>query len=413
MFYVGIDYHKDVVAVCVQTGSGRVRAEFETTADHEGMDQIVRSMGGKRFKVMGEASTYSIGLHNYLASRSVDSCLVDPRSLRLITSSDKKTDRHDANVIATFLRLMDRHEIELSLSCVVDDGRRDLRDLCRYREYIGSEKGATLRRMRSHMHLHDQALDGSYGDFSTIKGQTMLRNAFGDDVVLMEMLNDYVYLQAKARRMDCLLGSAEYSSREVDLLTSIPGIGKVTAVQMMSMIVDIDRFESADRMRSYFGMNTIVMDSGGKTCHGRVTKRGDPMMRNILGRVLNVYLVRRPEDTISVYHRAHRDSMGAKKVRMACMNKLLDLVYAILKRGTPYMPRRWHGRNEKGCEGGATGYRRDRSDWKRTRRDGHAPWRKVADCLCTRGAFRKMRRERPWRSVLMSACRSELRRENA
>ena len=132
MFYVGIDYHKDAVAVCVQTGSGRVRAEFETTADHEGMDQIVRPMGGKRFKVMGEASTYSIGLHNYLASRSVDSCLVDPRSLRL----------------------MDRHEIELSLSCVVDGGRRDL---CRYRERIGSEKGAALRRMRSHMHLHDQA----------------------------------------------------------------------------------------------------------------------------------------------------------------------------------------------------------------------------------------------------------------
>jgi transposase len=340
MYYIGIDYHKDTAAVCVQTGTGKVKAEYETTSDREGMDAVMEAMAGRRFKVMGETSTYSIDLHNYFVSKSVDSCLVDPRSLRLITRSDKKTDRHDAKVIATFLHLMDRGEVELSTSYILEGGQRDLRDICRYRERIGEQKGMTLRRMKSHMRIHSQILKDGYSDFGTAKGQRMLRDSFGDDLVLMEMLDDYVYFLSKSERIDRVLASAEFRTKEVGLLMSIPGIGRVTAVQMMSMIVDIGRFETADRMRSYFGMNTQVMDSGGKTRHGHVTKRGDPMMRNILGRVLNVYLAHCPDVSISVYHCAHKDAMGGKKVRMACMNKLLDVVFAVLKRGTPYVSRR-------------------------------------------------------------------------
>ena len=405
MYYIGIDYHKDTAAVCVQTASGVVKTEYETTSDREGMDAVIEAMGGKRFKVMGETSTYSIDLHNYLISRSIDSCLVDPRSLRLITRSDKKTDRHDAKVIATFLRLMDRGEIELSMSFVLDGERRDLRDICRYREHIGEQKGATLRKMKSHMRIHSQSLEDGYSDFGTIKGQRMLRESFGDDMVLMEMLDDYVYFLAKSERIDHVLSSAEYRTKEIGLLMSIPGIGRITAVQMMSMIVDIERFETADRMRSYFGMNTQVMNSGTKTQHGHVTKRGDPMMRNILGRVLNVYLAHCPCDTISVYHGSHKDAMGAKKVRMACMNKLLDVVFAVLKRGTPYVSRRR-------MEGGPTHVKApgQYNSWD-AERYGDASRRTAVDCFCTAGAFRKMRDGPSRRSALMSECSVTLRRE--
>jgi transposase len=45
------------------------------------------------------------------------------------------------------------------------------------------------------------------------------------------------------------------------------------------MIIDIDRFDDAERFCSYFGMVPRVRSSGGKEIHGHMTKSGDPMMR--------------------------------------------------------------------------------------------------------------------------------------
>ena len=339
MKYVGIDYHDKVLAICIENSNGKVQEEFKTTADHKGIDLLLEKLAGQRFKVMGEASTYSINLHEYLLSKGADSVLVNPHHILLITKSDKKTDRHDAEVLASYLRLMDKNEISLSVSYIVTDEERELRDLCRYREFAGEQKGECVQRIKSHMRLHDQELEGGYDDFSTLKGQTMLRQTFGDDFILMSLLDDYLYWNNRSEAIDRMLGEDRFQTREVELLSSIPGIGNLTAVQLMSMIVDIGRFETADQMRSFFGMNPRVKDSGKTVNHGHITKHGDPMMRSILGRVLNQFLVRKGDNWLMRYYNSHVGHMGKKKVRMACMNKLLDLIFAILKRGTPYISR--------------------------------------------------------------------------
>jgi len=339
MKYVGIDYHKDILAICIQNSRGKVEKEFETSADWEGIDGLIEIMGDEKYKVMGESSPYSINLHNYLIVKNVESILVDPWNIQLITKSDKKTDRHDASVLATFLRLMDRGEISLSISYIVSGNQRDLRDLCRYREMAANAKGQCLQRMKVHMRLHDQRLEDDYDDFSTMKGQSMLREFFSDDFVLMSMLDDYVYWSNRCSKIDRMFNESAFRTSEVELLTSIPGIGLLTAVQLMSMIVDIGRFGTSDKMRGYFGMSIRVKDSGGKMKHGHITKKGDPMMRSILARIFCQFQRLGTKNSIMAYYESHVDSMGAMKARMACMNKILDLIYAVLKRGTPYVSR--------------------------------------------------------------------------
>ena len=216
--------------------------------------------------------------------------------------------------------------------------QRDLRDLCRYREYLALRKAQCIQRIKSHMRIHDQHLENGYEDFSTEKGKRMLRQSFPDDFILMSMLDDYVYFSNRCDKIDRMLGEEAYQTQEVKLLSTIPGIGRLTAIQLMSMIVDIDRFPTADKFRSFFGMSIRVMDSGGKVKHGHVTKKGDPMMRTILGRVLNQFLSADRNQSVVVYYDSHVDSLGQRKTRMACMNKILDIIFAVLKRGTPMFP---------------------------------------------------------------------------
>lgn len=126
-----------------------------------------------------------------------------------------------------------------------------------------------------------------------------------------------------------------YQTKEVKLLSTIPEIGSLTAVQIMS----IDRFQTADKMRAYFGMAPSVRDSGGKEKHGHITRKGDSMMRSILGRTLNHFIMHANDSSVMRYYDSHVDSTGKKKARIATMNKILDIIFAVLKRGTQYVYR--------------------------------------------------------------------------
>ncbi len=63
----------------------------------------------------------------------------------MITESNKKTDRNDSETLASYLRLWDKGELRLSISFIVRDDERKLRDLCRYREGLTKSKGRIMQ----------------------------------------------------------------------------------------------------------------------------------------------------------------------------------------------------------------------------------------------------------------------------
>jgi len=67
-------------------------------------------------------------------------------------------------------------------------------------------------------------------------------------------------------------------SSNVKLLEYMPEIGRQAAVQLMSMIMDIGRFEDYEKFCAYFGLVPKVRDSGRKEHHGRMTKKGGRMI---------------------------------------------------------------------------------------------------------------------------------------
>lgn len=337
MYYIGHDGHKDNSVFCITTASGTVKETFEVPASPEGMDVLIEKMKGKRFKVLAEASTYTIDLHDYLVSKGVESYLAHPHGLKLITESSKKTDRNDAGTLAKYLRLWDKHELDISISFIVDGDNRSLREICRLREFIAEEKGMLMQQIRSHMRINGQYVE--FDDLTTKTARARIRERFCHDLCLMTRLDMYVFAEEKGKVLDEEIERHFGQREDVKLLTSIPGIGITTAAQICSMIVDVNRFDTADKMRSYFGLAPTVKDSGGSVKHGHITRRGDPMMRKILGRTVANHASKASGESISRYRESHRGAMRPGMLMVASMNKLLDLIYAILKRGTPYIHR--------------------------------------------------------------------------
>ena len=88
--YIGDDYHKEFVTLCVQGSRGKVLETFELSATCDGMDELLTRMSDDKWMIMGETSGYSVNLHNYLLANGINSNLVDLANLKLITKSDKR-----------------------------------------------------------------------------------------------------------------------------------------------------------------------------------------------------------------------------------------------------------------------------------------------------------------------------------
>lgn len=124
---------------------------------------------------------------------------------------------------------------------------------------------------------------------------------------------------------------------DVELLTSIPGIGKFSAVGLIIEIGTWLRFSSAAKMASFFGLHPILKQSGDKTWVARMSKQGSSELRAILF-MCSMVAIRQNPIIKDLY--AHSLAKGKSKMSALgiCMHKLLRIIYGVLKSGRAFDP---------------------------------------------------------------------------
>jgi len=120
---------------------------------------------------------------------------------------------------------------------------------------------------------------------------------------------------------------------EVDIITSIAGIGELTAVHFLAEIGDISRFSRYQKLIAFCGTDPGVYQSGSMSKSGHITKHGNKSLRKY------VYLMAFGVMRCNPYFRAYYDKKRAegfahRKAMVALMNKLLKTLFALL-RGLP------------------------------------------------------------------------------
>ena len=132
----------------------------------------------------------------------------------------------------------------------------------------------------------------------------------------------------------------EYSQESViQLLTSIPGIGFKSAFTIWTEIGDINRFNSPKKLVAFAGLDPRIRQSG--HClnnQGKLTKRGSPHLRQALFVAASIARMHDPE--LKAYYEKKR-SEGKKYTVAVCAvaRKLINRIYIVWKRQTPYVKR--------------------------------------------------------------------------
>jgi transposase len=128
--------------------------------------------------------------------------------------------------------------------------------------------------------------------------------------------------------------------RRKDLLETIPGLGERTIPQLLAYIGRPERFKSSKALAAYAGLVPWIRESGTSLNKYRGTHpMGHVQLRKCLyfpAMVAGRYnpVIARFWQQLTAQHKP------GKVVVVACMHKLLAIVYGVLKSGQPFNPGR-------------------------------------------------------------------------
>jgi len=126
---------------------------------------------------------------------------------------------------------------------------------------------------------------------------------------------------------------------EYKIIQSIPGIGEKIAATIISEIGEIDRFNHPKKLVAFAGVDPSVYSSGKFTANiNRITKRGSSRLRHSLYlAVLCGIRSSRNKKLKEFYDRKRSEGKPSKVAIIACINKLLHWIYALLKKKESFL----------------------------------------------------------------------------
>ena len=132
-----------------------------------------------------------------------------------------------------------------------------------------------------------------------------------------------------------LIDSDKELSHNQQLLQTISGVGKTTAAWLLSVLVDIDKFENSKKLISYLGLSPVIKDSGTSVRQAKISKMGDKKVRKALYYPARVACLRtklwRPW-----FEQKIKQGKHPKQIYVLMMCKIVKYAYAVIKTGQPF-----------------------------------------------------------------------------
>ena len=312
MTVIGIDVAKDSLVAARVSSGGRLKETFviENKSDviESHLDQLL--IKHPHLLVACEATG---DCHTALAKsclqKQIPFRLLNPIITKQFTRSTvrkKKTDLSDAWIIAKLALQGEGSKVSLASFC----------------------PSKTIHRTATKLVKVNQAVKLMVKRFSSVlpEESTLITQLSKCVEMLDETASDF---RQKARE--------QTDPRLVKLLMSLPGIGERTVVTLINEIDDIQRFSNPKSLVAYAGLDPRVKQSGTSLKHNtHITKRGSPYLRRDIF-ISSVIACRWESELKEYYLKKRGEGKRHKEAIVAISRKLLNRVYAVWKRGTPYI----------------------------------------------------------------------------
>lgn len=339
--YVGIDTHLRNWAVTILTENN-----FHKKFSQDPKPEILASYLQKNFPEADyysayEASFCGFNIHRKLIELGINNIIVNPADVPTTDKEKKqKEDARDSRKLAMTLR-----SGELRSIYVPSKESEELRSLIRYRKTLVKDIARGKNRIKSNLYFHGVEIPPQHQQDSkywsnkfTIWLKGVSHTTQYGTLVLQDLTETNLNLRNKLLKITRDIRGAskeERYSKLCDLLTSIPGIGVITAMTILSELETLDRFKSFDKLSSYAGLVPTTHSSGDKDRAGKITPRANIIIRNAI--IESAWVAARIDPALSLAYNELCKRMKPSKAIVRIAKKLLNRVKYVLKNETRYV----------------------------------------------------------------------------
>lgn len=132
-----------------------------------------------------------------------------------------------------------------------------------------------------------------------------------------------------------LVEKNEILEEKMSLITSIKGVGKLTAYKILAQVSDIKNFCNAKQFAAYIGISPKQHQSGKFIGRTTISRIGDGRLRKALYMAALV-AIRHNQALQPFVKRLKEKNKAPKAIICAIMRKLAHLVFGVLKSGQPF-----------------------------------------------------------------------------
>jgi len=333
---VGIDVHSLSWQITALADGEVIMAVTVSKPDYPKFKALLARLQGNILRVAYEAGPAGFDLYDKLRADGIE-CIVVPPSLIPIESGNRvKTDKRDSYKLAKLLE-----SNMLKKVWVLTPQQRADRQLVRTRRQITDHRSDVMRQIKSLLLFNSVPIPLPASRHWGAAFTSWLRSFdFGREHLarsVHSLLDLYEYLTREKRTLTQeVLGMAhaETYAERVALLKSVPGIGTLSAMEILVELQDVSRFKTAEQLAAYAGLTPSQYSSGERIRMGHITHAGNTRLRTTLVECCWILIWKDPG--MRAKYESIKRLRGAKRAIVAISRKLCACIRRMLLDNVAY-----------------------------------------------------------------------------
>ncbi len=314
--HLGLDVSKDTLDACLLIENKRHEKQFANNpAGHRQLLRWAQSTAKETpcHFCLEATGPYSQSVALFLVEKEQTVSVINPARIRffgLAQNQGNKTDKADARLIAQY-------------------GQRQNPPPWR----IAAQEVRVLQERVRRLHaLSDLAAQEKNRAQAPGQGKAVLASS---KRVVGALEKELLRLKREVRAH---VKAHEDLHRDCKLLQSVPGIGEITAWDILAEMPDVQEFESAQSVAAYAGLAPREQRSGSSVRKATtLSKRGNSRLRKAF--YFPAVSAMQWNPLVKAHYERLREKGKPKMVALAaCMRKLLMICYGVLKHQKPFDP---------------------------------------------------------------------------
>jgi transposase len=332
-YFAGLDVSMEETAMCVVDELGAIVREGVSASDPEALSGWLSGSGLELERIGLEAGPLSEWLFDGLRAVGLRAICIETRRMKGASAAMAvKTDRGDARLIAQAMRVGWYRAVH-----VKSETSRVVRLLLGNRRRLVEQRVALDNGMRGAL----KPFGIKVGPVSEGRFAARVRALLSGRAELLALIEPMLAVRATLRaqikvlhRRVLALVRASALCRQ---LMTVPGVGAVVALSVVSGIDDPKRFRRARAVGAHFGLTPRKYASGAVDRNGGISKAGDDAVRAALFQAAHTMLTRSQSwSALKAWAMRVAKRRGLRRATAALARKLAGVLWRMWTDGTAF-----------------------------------------------------------------------------